>query len=195
VTCTLTPHGEEMIEQAADIIRDGGSVTHPIPILTDNGFRHVGDGDSRIVFTADDDPDTPAVSEGGDCVVKLTMFTDPWQNGNEIINWEYAPDEIQHLLAPITQRADDGLWLVMPKAEGLDVESGHYELLNEMEDAGYALVDVRWDHVGLINGDPKIIDYGHRITTLNDERIGPKQSEFEGIQGYGYYDRLDMDKF
>lgn len=188
-TCKLSAAGRETIERAADIIRDGGTLSYAPPFIKKSGFEIIGEGDARLVFAQDPDADATVLPD--DCVVKLSKWTDPWQMHNEILNWEHAPPEAREVLAPIHQIADDGLWLTMPRAEGLDVQSDPWSVLEPLEEAGYTLADVRADHIGLVNGVPKIIDYGHRIHTLDGERVGPPSSEVDWLREYGFFARKE----
>lgn len=189
--CRLTGKGKEVIEDYVGKIREGGTITMLWPKQEKAGFEVAGEGDSRLVLREADDAPEPLFSGSRDCVVKVAKFPDPWQNRNEIINWTFSPPAVRELLAPIHQTADDGLWIVMPEATELDVGTNPSAVLDPMEDAGYALADVRSDHIGLIDGVPKLVDYGHRIETLDGERVAPDDEDFEAARDYGFYARKE----
>lgn len=189
--CRLTDKGKQVIEDYVGKIRDGGSITTLWPKQKEAGFEVAGEGDSRLVLREADDAPEPLFAGSRDCVVKVTKFPGPWQNRNEITNWTYSPPAVRDLLAPVHQFANDGLWVVMPEAKELDVPTQPSVILDPMEEAGYSLVDVRSDHIGLIDGVPKLVDYGHRINPLEPGRLVPKDEDYDAVEDFGFYARKE----
>jgi len=178
--CQLTPEGRELVEWWADLIRDGSSYLNA-HYLEDNGeFAIMGKGDHRIVYKETTKAMTGMADtrmfESGQCVVKLALHPDPWQMRNEIINYEFAPDEARQYLADIHEYADDGVWLTMDRAVDRVEPSDQREVIDNLRDV-VETSDLHGDNIGYIDGEPIIIDYGYGFR-VDGERIGPKHDEF-----------------
>lgn len=194
MTCALTDAGRDLVEWYANRVRDGGSYINEYHLEDNGGFLLLGQGNHRIVYGESNTTDEPVFS-GGDCVVKLAKFDDPWANRNEIINWKFAPEGVKQFLAPVYDYAADGAWLLMPRAKmGVTADERQW-ITNEIEGRGYQLDDIRTDNMGYIDGNPYIIDYGFRLvengTDLPDEyrdgkpeRVGPPGDEFFEPSGH-----------
>lgn len=191
--CSLTPRAEKIVRNALSAVRDGGMMvsTHR---FDQPGFNHLDSGSHRHVFTETEAAkrgEEPGVFTGDtECVLKVQKNDDPWSTRNEIINYEFAPPELKQHLAPIHQWAEDGMWVVMEKADQEDysgpiesepsvtlLESSNLE--DNLFDSGFKLRDIRPDNLGYIDGNLVVIDYGFRITTP-DGRLGPEGSEYFG---------------
>lgn len=179
--CELTPAGLELANWYADILRDGGHAPRKY-YLEDNGsYVLLGEGNHRVAYgqshAADRGGEDPMFTSP-DCVLKLAKFDDPWATRNEILNWEYMPDDIAQYYAPVHDYADDGMWLLMPEAEMGVTGEERDRVEDAIESKGYEIDDVRTDNMGYLDGDPVIIDYGFRIKTGVGEQIGPRSREY-----------------
>lgn len=207
VECGLTERGRELTEEYADGARFGGRLTDTSELVeeSDHGFRFLDAGSHRLVFTQGDGAQ---MFTHDDCVLKVAKTADPWPNQNEIVNWEFMPTEVRDIFAPVTEYADDGVWLVMAEADpdpplpsgmdGLDkyirdrtAEPDLDALQQRLWETGAHLDDIRKDNIGFFDGSPVIIDYGFRIihngTDMPDqyrdpdrdpEYLGPPSDEF-----------------
>lgn len=178
MSCELTASGREAVGWWVDRVKDGAFRPNPYYIEDNYGLFVLGEGNHRVVF-GESASARGEMFDGGDCIVKLSKGGDPWANRNEILNWEYAPDDIRQFLAPVTDYGEDGYWLAMPKVK-MGVESHERDsVYSAITGSGFDLDDVRTDNMGYIDGVPHVVDYGFRI----DRKLSPEETE---ERGYGW---------
>lgn len=166
----LTDDEREALRDYCDTIRAGGSYPGVWRLEDRAGMQRIGSGTERFVLDA------------GDYVLKVPNGPCVDQMRDEILNWEFAPDDLRQWLAPVHGYAADGVWLLMEYAHQEPNYRAGREVAQDVNTgikrAGYDAIDMGRNNTGSIDGDPVAIDYGYAIHPPDSYRIGPRPEEF-----------------
>lgn len=125
------------------------------------GFMQVGEAGGIRVAISRDPRFVIKVSNGSQ------MGTAQDHNGVEARNWDWAPAWVRAWMVPTLAVHDDGLWLVMARAEPAPnptvgflwqdaVEAAIFDYAQAQDDSW----DTSWHNTGWHEGGPKLLDYG-----------------------------------
>lgn len=163
--CEVTEAGREKLARLFEKLSGPpyGKITTPDIEAVEGELpvSFIGSGSKRAVFSID----------GKDCVVKISLFEDPYQNENEVINWnEMLPEGIKHRFASIKDyERDRHSWLVMEEGE---LEPSKKKIREALEDIilnyGIDLRDFNEGNFGLVNGETVMVDYGFLAHQVED---------------------------
>lgn len=179
--CEVTQAGERKLSKLFERLSGPpyGKVTTPDieAVEEELPVSFIGSGSKRATFSID----------GRDCVVKISLFEDPYQNENEVINWnERIPEGIKHRFASIKDYEKDRYgWLVMEEGE---LEPSKKKMRDALEDIildyGIDLRDFNEGNFGLIDGRTVMIDYGFLASQIEDvEGWDSRQDLFDYATG------------
>ncbi len=173
--CTLTDRGREVAWTIADcyvevdIERRYASKEECVALAADRGFERIASGLSRDIYV----PDPEYLTEPADVVVKIpTRLLGAYECRREARTWADAPDEARPFLAPVLD--EDIGWELMPRAERELTSAETTWLWAGLSNAGWACEDANWKHnLGLVDGEPKILDYGGGLFPADDPAAMP----------------------
>lgn len=169
--CRLTRDGQRAAARMAEAPRSGGHLVRPDVVAAGTPFEPLNSGGNRFVFVRDPGrPEDPFT--GGECVLKLAQGPDAESNRREAAVWLTAPDDLRPWLMPVTDYAQDGAWIVQPRAER-ELTRAEYDGFSWRltRDTDYRVGDLRRDNTGIHEGSEVVIDYGDRINEVGEGYI------------------------
>ena len=134
-----------------------GSWNHP------DSLTKISDSGTRQVYAHEDVPDY---------VVKTATESGTWANESEIeistqgtrgngdfVVPDVAMDHIAHVVE-YDHGPNDADWIIMERAD-MDsaTEEGAKEIWSDLRDVGWGVSDLHMDNVGVMDGDPVLVDY------------------------------------
>lgn len=160
--CKATNEGKLVLYRLYETASRYNSVTPAFENITqEHRLSIVGEGGQRIVVAP----------EETECVAKVGKFEDPYQIFNEYLNWtKLIPEEAKHLFNPLKDWHEDQKWNVMPEAEEVGLSKFDYEdMVKEITlGCGLDMQDFHNENFGYVDGEPKMIDYGFRVRTVEE---------------------------
>lgn len=155
-TSMISSEGQEVLEEihasfSFDDYNEGRDIASEAGLVTR------GEGTGRVVF------DVPSDIGPSDVVVKVSKNIVGLQaNQTEVSTFERAPDGLRKHLAPV---AGTGEWVIMKKCKPGDSEAVDDILFYFLNEGVYcADSEIRVDNVGILNGQPVLMDYGFGLT-------------------------------
>ena len=140
--------GYDRYEQAMDAYDD-----HLSWARSEHGMRKIGEGRDRITFTA-------GTAAPSNCVVKVSKSDGTRQNAEEVELWKQLGDGARQHVAPIVEWSGDYRWVVQRRADQGAPPGASKTVAERLHQAGWTCSDIRPDNVGMLGGEPVLMDLG-----------------------------------
>ncbi len=122
---------------------------------TEHGMQKIGEGRDRMTFTGGS-----VVAGEKSVVIKISRSDGMMQNRDEIEIWQQLDDSAREHVAPIITWADDYSWIIQRRASQGAPPGASKTVAERLDEAGWTCSDIRPDNVGLIDGEPVLMDLG-----------------------------------
>ena len=152
-------------------------------VLRDNGWTRAGSGTVREVWQPP--ADGIHIDDPSGCLVKIARWSERdydagvEQNRQEIANWMVGSDEERRVLTPPSEyNAERHRWFTVPRVDTNVSREESEQLIDNLENDGWSLLDLRRENIGKLEGRVIILDSGI-VYPPDSRKLSDKVRELE----------------